>query len=255
MTATNTKPAGAPKTAARRPKSIARMALTWSLIVFAALLLLSILFVWMTFSPLRKYPEPKIGKEHNLLLRRLATEMRINRKLDEATLRFSPKEVQLLLDLIRHTSQFVKSKKKLPAPENFMLTYRDDGSVHFAVPVNAMDDWCFGGRIYLSGELFFEKHGDKIELDLPRLRFGRFDIPVPGGIDLYVPSWRNRVKRSLSKEFMTAVKDIYPERDGTVVIVYRPQLIRAPLKKKLDQIHQRCSGELRLPIRELIKAL
>lgn len=251
-TNTDTKPAAAPKAA---PQSIARLALTWSLIVFGILLLLLILIGFMTFSSFRNYSAPKIGEEHNLLLYRLAREMRTNRTLDEATLRFSPNEVQRLLDIIRHSSQFVKTRRKPPPPENFMLAYRKNGRVYFAAPMDAMDKWCFGGRIYLSGELFFEKHGDKIELDLPRLCFGRFDLPVPGGVDLYVPSWRARIRRALSGEFMTAIKDVYAERDGTVVIVYRPQHIRKPLKKKLDQIHQRCSGELKLPIEQLKNAL
>ncbi len=224
-------------------------------IVLGALLLLTAIGAFATFSGYRDYPEPKIGHPHYLFLRDLASQLRNNRREDEATIRLSPEEVRLMLELIRHSSQFVGDRRNVPPPGNFMLGYDKDGGVDFAVPVRAAGSWCFGGRIYLSGKLFLEKKDGGIVADLPKFRFGRFDLPVPGGADTVAPDWRERMKNALPEELMEAIKSIHSERDGTVVIIYIPNELRKPLKKHLDKVHERCSEDLKPWIRQLIQAL
>lgn len=232
-----------------------RKILTWIGIVLGVLLLLTLIGMFITFSGYREYPKPNIGKPHYRFLRDLASQMRNNRRQNEATIRLSREEVQLLLDLIRHSAQFVGSKHNVPQQEHFMLTYNDDCSLGFAVPVDVAGSWCFGGKIYVSGSLFLEKKGDEIIADLPKLRFGRFDLPVPGGADTVDSDWQERMKRVLPQDIMGAIRSIHSERDGTVVMVYSPSELRKPLKKYLDKIHERCAEDLKPWIRQLIQSL
>jgi len=239
---------------AKRAVSPRRRILVWCGAILGALLLAVLLVAWLIFSPYRDFSAPQLGEPHYLLLRRLATEVRNNRRLKEATIRFSPQETNRLLDIIRHSSQFVPDDR-VPPPRHFMLNYRDDGGVFVSAPVRVAGKWCFGGNIYASGVLFFEKQGDEIVADVPKFRVGRVDMPLPGGLDGVYPAWKKQLKKSLPKEFMTSVKSLYPERDGTVVLVYYPQELRRPLKKKLSDIESRCSGELKMPLNQLIKSL
>ena len=227
----------------------------WCAAACAVAALLTLFVAWLTFSPYRDYSAPQLGEPHFLLLRRIATELRRNRTRKEAEIRLSPEETGLMLDIVRHASQFVKGKNQLPPPENFILQYRNDGGVRFAIPAEAAGSWCLGGKIYVSGVLYFEKRGDEVIVEMPKLRFGRADLPIPGGLDTWRPSWKDEVKDSLPPEFMTAVKSIYAERDGTVVLVYHPQELRKPLKKSLSGVQDQSTGELRPTLEQLIKAL
>ena len=113
----------------------------------------------------------------------------------------------------------------------------------------------FGGKLYLSGVLYFEKQNEKIIADLPELRFGRADLPLPGGAQIFGASWRERLTEALPDEFKASVKELYPERDGTLVLVYSPRELRRPLKKQLEKVRDRSSGELRMLAGQLITAL
>lgn len=257
MTATKKAPAG--KTAKKPGKRAAaasprRKIIIWCAAILGALVLLTLLLTWLTFSPYRDFSAPQLDEPHYLLLRRLATEMRTNRKRQEAAIRLSPREVDLLFDIVRHASQFIPDDR-MPPPKSFMLRCRDDGGVFISAPAPVAGEWCFGGRVYASGVLYFEKQGDEIIVDLPKLRVGRADLPVPGGLDTVYPSWKRELKDALPPEFMTSVKSLYSERDGTVVLVYRPQELRRPLKEQLSKVEERCSGELKLPLGQLIKSL
>ncbi len=248
-----------PKPAKKRATNSAgaspwRKVLIWSAAILGALALSALLLAWLTFSSYRDLSAPQLGEPHYLLLRRLATMMRSNRKLKEATLRLSPQEVDQLFDIVRHASQFVP-ERQMPPPRSFMLRYRDDGGVFVSAPAPVAGEWCFGGKVYVSGLLYFEKQEDEVIVDMPRLSFGRADVPIPGGLDTVYPSWKKELKEALPAEFMTAVKSLHSERDGSVVLVYRPQELRRPLKKQLSKVEERCSGELKLPLGQLIKSL
>ena len=240
--------------ASRKKKKV----ILWSAIlggVLAVVALLTLLGAWLTFSPCRDYSAPELDEPHFLLLRRIATDLRKNRNLNEAELRLSPDEVDMLLDIVRHSSQFVKGKKPLPPPKSLMFRYRKNGSFFFSAPIPVAEEWCFGGNIYVSGELLFVKNGDEVVSDMTDLRFGRVDLPVPGGLDTVRPSWKQDVKKSLPPEFMNSVRSINAERDGTLVVVYRPRELRKPLKKQLTKLQKNCSGELKVTLEQLIKAL
>lgn len=261
MTATKKTPAkkpakkpAKPRVKGTAPASPRCKALVWCAAVLGALALLLLLLAWLTFSSYRDLSAPQLGEPHYLLLRRLATTMRNNRKLKEATIRLSPQEVNQLFDIVRHASQFVPDRQA-PPPKSFMLRYRDDGGVFVSAPAPVAGAWCFGGKIYVSGLLYFEKQDDEVIADVPKLRFGRADLPVPGGLNTVYPAWKTQLKEALPEEFMTAVRSLHTERDGTVVLVYRPQEIRRPLKKQLSKVEDRCSGELKLPLGQLIKSL
>ena len=235
---------------------VMRKVLIWCGIVLGTLLLLTLIALWMTFSGYRDFPEPKLDERHYLFLRRLATDMRNNRDLGEAELRFAPEDMDLLLDIVRHASQFAPGRsKKLPPPKNFMLKYDRNNGVYGAAPIPVAGEWLFGGKIYVSGALRLEKEEKKLNAEVKKLGFGRFDLPLPFGVDTFVPDWRQKLEKAFSGEIMSAVKSIRTESDGTVVLVYRPQDLRKPLKKRLTQLEERCSGELKLPIRQLINAL
>lgn len=244
--------AGAP---AKRPEwSLQRKILLCTGIAIVALVLLTVLGLWLTFSPYRDFSAPDIGQPHYLFLRDVASQLRNNRREPEATIRLSPREVKLLLDIVRHSSQYVHRRDDVPPPEYFMLDYRG-GGLAFAVPISVGPKWCFGGKVYISGVLYFEKEGDAITADLRKLGFGRFDLPVPGGIDAYVPDWKKKLKNAFTSEYMHAIKRVYRESDGTVVLVYRPAELRKPLKKHLTKVRDRCSGDLRPWITQVIHAL
>ena len=226
-----------------------------TVVILIAAVLLPLLGALLTFSPYRDYSAPKLDEPHFLLLRRIATELRKNRKKQEAELRFSPEESGLMLDIVRQASSFAGRKRTLPPPENFMLEYRKNGGVFFAVPIDAAGEWCFGGKIYLSGVFSLEKEGYKVLPDMSGLSFGRADLPVPGGLDLLYPQWKDRVENALPQVFMDSVVRITTESDGTLVLVYHPQELRKPLKKQLVKLQKNCSDDLRMPLEQLINAL
>lgn len=248
------------KTAANAPAkrtrkwSLARKCLAWSGAAVAVLLLLSLIGAWLIFSGYREFPAPDPGRPHYLFLRDIASQLRNNRRKKEATIRLSPQEVDLLLDIVRHSSQFVRSRNEVPPPEFFMLEYRRDGALGFSVPINVTGSWCFGGKIYVSGDLYFEKRGRQIDADLPKLRIGRFGLPI-GGIGTYVPGWKAKLEKALASEYMDAIKSIGSESDGTLVLVYSPEELRNPLKRHLTKVRERCSNDLRPWITQVIQAL
>lgn len=229
--------------------------LVWSGVILGVLLLTALLLTWLTFSSYRDFSAPRLAEPHHLLLRRLATELRNNRDKEEAEILLSPQEANQLLDIIRHASQFANRRKKMPPPTSFMLRYHDDGSLFFSIPASVAPEWCFGGKIYASGSLYFEKRDAEINAEIPEFRFGRADISIPGGLDTVYPSWKQRMTRMLPAQFMTSVRYIRAKRDGTIVLVYRPKELHRPLKKRLSKIESRCTGELKLPLGQLIKSL
>jgi hypothetical protein len=232
-----------------------RKVLIWCAAVLGALFLLLLLVAWLIFSGYRQYPAPKLGEKHYLLLRRIATDLRVNRDREEASLRFTAVEMALLLDIIRHSSQFVPHREMVPQPENFMLEYKADGGLRAVAPIPVAGKWCFGGNIYVSGVLYLEKFENKVDAEVEDLRFGRFDMRLPVSVDTLVPGWRERLSAELSQDHMRAIKGIRAERDGTLVLTYRPQELRKPLKRQLTRLRKNCSGELKMPLNELIKAL
>ena len=238
-----------------RERSLQRKILICTLIFMGTMLLLVLIGMFVTFSGYRKYPEPNLGQPHYLFLRDIASQLRNNRREKEATIRLSPREVDLLLDIVRHSSQYVRKRDDIPPPENFMLEHRRDGGWGFAVPIDVAPKWCFGGKIYVSGAVHFEKRERAVNAELPDLRFGRFDLPVPGGIDTYVPDWKEKLENALTSEYMNAIKSVRSESDGTVVVVYRPDELRKPLKNHLTKVRERCSGDLRPWISQVIHAL
>ena len=232
-----------------------RKIIVWCAAVLGTLVLLALIGAWLTFSGYRDYSAPQLGEKHYLLLRRIATDLRKNRELDEAELQFTPEEMGLLLDIVRHSSQFVPTREKLPPPESFLLQYDKFGGFRGVGPVPVAGKWCFGGMIYVSGVLYLEKRGDKVEAEVENIRFGRFDLPFPISVDTLVPGWRDRLADEFSRGYMKAIKTIRAKRDGSFVLIYRPQELRKPLKKQLTKLRENCSGELKVPLTELIKAL
>ena len=204
----------------------------WCVVVLAALAVLSslaVLIAALTFSSHRKLPLPELEGRHHLLIGRIIGKLRrevTRRKVRaEAQLRFTPGEVNLLLEFARHNAG--NGGPDVPPPESFDIRYQPDGAFAFVAPVEAAPRWCFGGQIYLSGRFHFEKQDGEIIVDIPELRFGRADMKVPGG-----GTWFDAtaaVKQALPPEFDAAVKSIYTERDGTLVIVYRPKELRGTL--------------------------
>ena len=160
----------------------------------------------------------------------------------------------MLLDIIRHSSQFVRRRTEVPPPKYFLLDYSRDGGLGFSVPFDTGISWCFGGKIYISGVLYLEKRGREIDADLPKLRFGRFGLPA-GSIDTYVPDWKRKLRNALNSEFMNAIRSIRAESDGTVVLVYSPGELRRPLKNQLNKVREHCSGDLRPWVTQVIHAL
>ena len=238
----------------RRRSSIWRRILKGCGILVGVLLLLGLIGVFLAFSGYRDYSAPRLDDRHYQLLRRFASELRNNRRKREATIVFSPEEAQYFLDVVRHMSQLVPDRRQVPPAESFMLEY-ENGGVKFAVPLPAAGSWCLGGKVYVSGILRLEKRDGEILAEVPKLRFGRWDLPLPVGPDRLVPGWRERLKKELSQEFMTAITGWRAAEDGSVVLVYRPQELRKPLKKQLDRVRERSSGEMRMLIDQIIKAL
>lgn len=208
----------------------------WCVVVLAALAVLAALVVILaalTFSSHRKLPLPKLESRHHLLIGRVVGQLRremTRRKVRaEAQLRFSPGEVNTLLEFARSTAG--NGGPDVPPPESFDIRYLPDGAFAFVAPVEAAPRWCFGGQIYMSGRFHFEKQDDKIIVDIPELRFGRVDMKVPGGGTWFDAA--DAVKQALPPEFDAAVKSLYTERDGTLVIVYRPKELRGTLLQLL----------------------
>lgn len=200
-----------------------------TLAVLAALAVLAVMLAALTFSSHRTLPVPKLENRHYLLIGRLTgqltRELKRRKIRAEAQLRLTPDEVNTLLEFARSSANFGGSD--VPPPESFDIRYRPDGAFTFVAPVEAAPRWCFGGQIYLSGRFHFEKQEEKIIVDIPELRFGRADMKVPGGGTYFDAA--TAVKKALPPEFDAAVKDLYPERDGTLVIVYRPKELRGTL--------------------------
>ena len=199
------------------------------LAVLAVLAALAVLLAALTFSSHRKLPLPKLEPRHYLLVGRITNKLTrevTRRKVRaEARLRLTPDEVNTLLEFARSSAAF--GGPDVPPPESFDIRYLPEGAFTFVAPVEAAPRWCFGGQIYLSGRFHLEKQDDKIIVDIPELRFGRAGIKVPGGGTYFDAA--EAVKNALPPEFDAAVKDLYPERDGTLVIVYRPKELRGTL--------------------------
>lgn len=204
------------------PTAPHRRAWRWGIGIAAGIAVLTVAALVLCFSSLRSLPLSPLNDRHYLLIGRISNQLsrevlRRNPRA-EATLRLSVDEVNALLEFARHTAYAAGGD--VPPPESFVIGYRSDGAFTFTVPVKTAPRWCFGGMFYLSGRFHFEKQDDKLCVDVPELRFGRADLPVPGG-GAYLSA--DTVKEALPPEFDAAVKALYPERDGTLVIVYRPR--------------------------------
>ncbi len=197
----------------------------WGIGIAAALVVLALTVLALCFSSLRSLPLSPLTERHYLLIGRLSNQLtrEVLRRHPraEATLRLSVDEVNTLLEFARHTAYAAGTD--VPPPESFVIAYRPDGAFTFTVPVDAAPNWCFGGMLYLSGRFHFEKQDEKLIVDVPELRFGRAELPVPGGGAYLREASADAVRESLPPEFAAAVKSLYSERDGTLVIVYRPR--------------------------------
>ena len=191
------------------------------------LLMLLLALALMTFSPYRKFKVPEIGERHNKALNRLS--MHVSSHLyrrdppAEATLRLSVDDVNALLEFGR--SCILNFNSKLPPPETFEMVYRKDGGFHFVIPLDAAPAWLFGGKIYAEGVFFLEKQSDKLIFDIPELRFGRVGATLPWAGMVAKNLGEKRLEQAMPPEFKAAVKEIYPDRDGTLVVVYRPKAL------------------------------
>ena len=208
-----------------------RRALWWGIGIAGGLAVIVLTALALCFSSLRALPLAPLTDRHYLLIGRISNqltrEVLRRRPRAEATLRLSVDEVNTLLEFARHTAYAAGGD--VPPPESFVIGYRPDGAFTFTAPVKAAPKWCFGGMIYLSGNFHFEKQDEKLIVDVPELRFGRADMPVPGGGAYLRDTSVDAIKAALPPEFDAAVKALYPERDGTLVIVYRPREMRGML--------------------------
>ncbi len=210
----------------------------WCLGIVAALVVLAVALLALCFSPLRSLPLAPLTDRHYLLISRITNQLsrEVMRRTPraEAELRLSVDDVNTFLEFARHTAY--AGGADVPPPESFMLGYRPDGAFTFVVPAQAAPRWCFGGNVYLSGRLHLEKQDDQLFVDVPELRFGRADMPVPGGGTHLREAGVEAVKKALSREFNDAVKSFYAERDGSIVIVYRPRRMRHLLPRLLKAL-------------------
>ena len=138
--------------------------------------------------------------------------------------RLAVDEVNALLEFARNLAKLYRCRN-LPPPESFDMVYRKDGSFRFVAPVEAAPAWLFGGKIYAEGVFFLEKQDDKLIFDLPELRLGRVGASLPGAGLAAKNSASEALERALPPEFKAVFKEIYPERDGTLVVVYRPKAL------------------------------
>ena len=215
----------ASKRSAARPAA-KRRALWWCLGAGAGIVLLVLAVLALCFSPLRSLPLAPLTERHYILIGRISNQLtrevlRRNPRA-AAVLRLSVADVNALLEFTRHTA-YAAGAQNVPPPESFELGYRPDGTFTFVMPAPAAPRWCFGGMLYLSGRFHFEKQERRLIVDVPELRFGRADLPVPGGGTYLNDSVAEAVRQALPPEFDTAIKTVYPERDGTLVVVYRPR--------------------------------
>ena len=101
-----------------------------------------------------------------------------------------------------------------------------------------------------------KKISDPLKIRALALSDGTTKVAVIGSDNLGCgPVFLRKLKEALPEVFMTAVKCIHSERDGTFVLVYRPAELSRPLKERLSAVEERCSGELKLPLGQLIKSL
>jgi hypothetical protein len=203
------------------------------LAVLAGLAVLAVILTALTFSSHRALPLTKLEDRHYLLVGRitgqLTREASRRQPRAEAQLRLTPDEVNTLLEFVRNSAKFGGSD--VPPPESFDLRYQPDGTFVFVAPVDAAPRWCFGGKIYLNGKVNFEMQDEQVIVDIPELRFGRVGMKVPGGNTYFSSASTEAVRNAMSPEFKAAVKSFYTERDGTLVIVYRPKELRGLLKQ------------------------
>ncbi len=192
-----------------------------------SLLVLFVLFLTVSlliFSPFRRMAIPAIGPRHFQVLNRVSSQVAektfCRNPPAEATLRLTPEEVNSLLELAQNAA--ATGVAGAPPPGTFQLKYLPDGSVSFAYPFDAAPSWLFGGKIYLRGRLHLEKQGEKLLLDVPELKFGRAELSIPGGGMFLGSAGTGAAQRALPPEFHEAIRDFYPERDGTLVLVYHP---------------------------------
>ena len=216
-------------------KNPALRTVLWCAAVLLTLFLLFLAGSLLIFSPYRALGAPRLGDRHyqtlNRVTSRTASQTFSRRPPEEARLRLSPDEVNDLLDLARGSSGF---SPDMPPPWSFSAAYRPDGSFSFTVPIDAAPAWFFGGKIYADGSFRLEKQGEKLMLELPELRIGRAGLSIPGGSLLAGNTGEAALKKAIPPEFDAAIKDFYSERDGTLVVVYRPAML-LPLLLKITR--------------------
>ena len=202
----------------------------WCLAGLAAVLIFALGLSLMIFSPYRKLEIPALENRHYAAINRLSAHA--SRHLfrrnppAEVTLRLSADEVNALLEFARNFAKFNRDPGQ-PPPESYDLVYRKDGSFRFVAPIDAAPAWCFGGKIYAEGVFFLEKQPDKLILDIPELRLGRIGAALPGAGLAAKNAGSEALEQMMTPEFKAAVKEFYPEpeRDGALVVVYRPAVL------------------------------
>lgn len=205
-----------------RPTPGMRVSL-WCAAVFSALFILALAAALLVFSPYRRIGMPRPGERHFQTLNRVtsrASAQTFRRDPPaEARLRLSPEEVNDLLELGQASAGFTEG---MPPAWSFSIVYRPDGSFDFTLPLDAAPEWLFGGKIYLRGTFRLEKQDEKLLLEVPKLRVGRAGFSVPGGGMFAGRECESALREALTPEFDAAVKEFYPESDGSLVLVYRP---------------------------------
>lgn len=217
-------------------KSPAVRAALWVAATLLFLFVLLLLAALLVFSPYRRLGVPLLKGRHYRTLNRLSSGIAAHtfrrRPVAEARLRLAPDEVNDLLELARRSAEFGRG---MPPVWSFTVSYRPDGAFAFTVPLDAAPGWLFGGKIYADGVFRLEKQNGKLLMEFPELRLGRLGVPVPGGgMFITDKSGGDILAKAFPPEFDAAIKEFYPERDGTLVLVYRPAEL-LPLLLKFTQ--------------------
>lgn len=214
---------GGKKRSAAAPDRKMRRVVVICASILLALLLLFLVGSWLVFSPYRDLGIPAIGDRHYQTVSRITsrTSSAVFRRNPppELKLRLSTQEANDLLEIARVGAGF---SDELPPPSSFSVSYRPDGVFDFVAPIDAAPEWFFGGKIYAEGSFRLEKHENKLVLEIPELRLGRFGVPIPGGGILLGNAGEEALKQGLPPELDAAIVRFHPETNGSLVFVCRP---------------------------------